>query len=443
MLPVWVQPSWYDGSVSKSLGALACGNASWVVLGYAQRPERGRAAVANSRDLVTWTTHLLPDMVEAPYALAFAQQRFLALAPTREKAGTDRLSSTHGVDWKIERLGSLPRLQPGIGRTHTYLHTHSLAHTQNEQGGWRKLVTPDSDLRWMTEDNDALFYPSEGGMPRSRSGNHLMLLGTPAPSAAVFAGNPAYFAFQPQSADEALADLSNALAGTSRESDTCKRVDKHVAEQRFMSEDRARKLVLSVFEKRRTPNMFFRLAEVVSSPMVNKLAKELLTTTEQSLLRDYVQAAKQCSGRLADRLYLAIPTRESALIEKPGQPPFDIGGAWKRYEEGSVSAAFDLAAIYARGDGVEQDVNRAMQPRERVVARLGEDPEPDSLAAAGSIIGLLDSGLADHRALRFVASAEKLRKAAELNSWHAQYIMARECLMNGCMTFGTVDQAYL
>ena len=443
VLPVWVQPSWYDGSVYKSLGAFACGNGAWVVLGYAQGPERERAAVAISRDLVTWTTHLLPDMVEAPYALAFAQQRFLALAPTHDKAGTDLLSSTNGVDWKVERFSSLPRLQLGIGRTRTYLHTHSLALTQNEQGGWRELVTPDSELRWMTEDNGTLFYLSEGGLSRSRNGNHLILLRTPAPSAAVLTRNPAYFAFQPQSADKALENLRNQLAGTARERGAYQRIDEHIAEQRFISEEHARKLVLTVFEKRRTPNMFFRLAEVVSSPTVNKVAKELLTATEQSLLRDYAQAAKQCSGHLAERLYLATPTPESAPIDSPGQPPFDISGAWKRYEEGSVGAAFDLAVIYARGNGVEQDMNRAMQLRERVVARLGEDPEPDRLAAAGSIIGLLDSGLADYEALRFAASAEKLRKAADLNSWQAQYIMARECLMNGSMTFGTIDQAYL
>lgn len=443
VLPVWVEPSWYDGSVSKSLGAIAYGNGSWVVLGYAEGPEKERAAVATSRDLVTWTTHRLPDMVEAPYALAFAQQRFLALAPTHGKSGTDLLSSSNGVDWKVERFGSLPRLRLGIGRTRTYLHTDSVALTQDELGGWRTLVTPDSELRWMTEENGTLFYLAEGGMRRSRNGDHLFLIRTPSPSAAVFAGNPPSFAFKPQSADEALEKLRNELAGTARERGAYQRIDEHIAEQRFISEEHARKLVLTVFEKRRTPNMFFRLAEVVSSPTVNKVAKELLTATEQSLLRDYAQAAKQCSGHLAERLYLAIPTRESAPIESPGQPPFDIGGAWKRYEEGSVGAAFDLAVIYARGNGVEQDMNRAMQLRQRVVARLGEDPDSDSLAAADSIIGLLDSGLADYEAQRFVASAEKLRKAAAMNSWQAQYIMARECLMNGSMTFGTIDQAYL
>lgn len=442
-LPVWVLPTWYDGSDVHALGSIAYGNGAWIVLGYAAGPEQAPAAVALSRDLVTWTTHFLPDMVEAPYALTFAHQRFLALAPTPDDAGTDLCTSTNGVDWKVERFSSLPRLRLGVGRTRTYLHTDSTALVQDAEGGWRELVTPDSRLRWMTEDNSTHVYLTVGGLRKTSSGDSLALVRTSVPSAAVFAATPRQFPYAPSTQDDALATLKNQLASAFFERSAYTYIDKHIAAQRFISEEHARKLVLAVFEKRRTPNMFFRLTEVVSSPTVRKVAAEQLTPTEQAQLREYAQVARRCSGHLAERVRFATPTRESAPITSRGKPPFDLGGAWQRHGQGSVGAAFDLAVIYARGNGVEEDAEQAMELRQRVVSQLGSDPDIERLAAAGSIIGLLDSGLADYQARRFVASAEKLREAADLNSWQAQYIMARECLMSGSMTFGTVEQAYL
>ena len=423
---VEVQPLAYDASGAKSsVGGIAHGNGLWVVAGWSKDRSNPRAAVAVSRDLVKWETRLLPDAVGAPHTLRHAQGRFVALAREAKGKGVDVLVSADGKDWKVQRLPDMPGARLAIGRERLYLHSGATVLASDDASTWREVVAPRIEPSFMAEIEGMLCYAAA---EPSTQAARLRFVRTPAPSRGVHAAAQQRFGYEPGSMADSLRRFKNLVEGLRYDRQVYVELDKHLAEASPLGAADAKALVLALFEKRRTPNMIYRLAEVVASEPVRKATRELLTTMEQSTLRAYSEAVQVRRGHLAEKaMKTPAPPEAGKIRPRPGAQ-FDVGRAHERYAQGSAGAAYDLAIVFAEGRGVEQDMGRARTYGELAVKRLGSEPSMDQLAAAGSITGLLATAIDDYQAGRYSGCADKLWTAIDMNAYIAMSTAASLCV---------------
>jgi TPR repeat protein len=442
----WTQPGvevapihGYGSRGRNSIGGIAHGNGRWVVAGWSKENGSPRAAIAVSRDLVKWETSLLPDTVAAPHTLRFAQGRFIALSAEAKGNGVDVLVSTDGTNWTTRRLSDMPAARLAIGQQRIYLYSGETVLASDDAAGWREVVTPRIEPRWMAEVEGMLCYAAaEPGSPSSR----LRFVRTPAPSNAVHAGARQRFAYEAPSMAAQLAVFQKEIEGLGYDRLVYAAIDKHIADLPPITDAYAKDFVLALFAKRRTPNLIYRLAEVVASPQIRKATKELLTPTEQSTLREYAAAVRVRRGHLVESIKKLPAPPEVNQVPSRIVPLYDLHAAHQRYRGGSAGAAYDLAIAYAQGKGVEKDMDRARTYGEYAVKRLGAQPSMDQLAAAGSITGLLANAVDDHKAGRYGACADKLWTLIDMNAYIAMATAAGLCIFDGSMAVCTVEQAY-
>jgi len=431
-----------DARGMHSIGGIAHGNGLWVVAGWSKGNSTPQAAVAVSRDLVKWETHLLPDMIAAPHTLRFAHGRFIALSQEAKGKGLDVLVSTDGVTWTAKQLSDMPAARLAIGMQRLYLHSGETVLASDDASEWRDVVAPRIEPRWMAEVEGMLCYaaaePTQAGAQAAR----LRFVRTPAPSKAVHAQASPRFAYKADSMSAQLASFQRLVEGLSYDREAYAAIDKHIADLPPITEAYAKEFVLAMFAKRRTPNMIYRLAEVVASEPIRKATKELLTPVEQSTLREYATAAKARSGHLAESIKKLPAPPKSDQIPTRAVPLYDLNAAHQRYQQGSAGAAYDLAIAYAEGKGVEKDMNQARIYGEYAVKRLGAQPSMDQLAAAGSITGLYASAIEDLKAERYTACADRLWTLIDMNAYIAMATAASMCIFDGSMAVCTVEQAY-
>ena len=432
----------YGGSGKNSIGGIAHGNGLWVVAGWSKENQSPRAAVAVSRDLVKWETHLLPDTVAAPHTLRFAHGRFIALSQEAKGKGLDVLVSTDGVTWTAKQLSDMPASRLTIGMQRLYLHSGETVLASDDASEWREVVAPRIEPRWMAEVEGMLCYaaaePAQAGSQAAR----LRFVRTPAPSKAVHAQASPRFAYTENSMSAQLASFQRLVEGLSYDREVYVELDKYIAELPPITDAYAKEFVLAMFAKRRTPNMIYRLAEVVASQPIRKAAKELLTPLEQSTLREYAAAVQVRRGHLAESIKKLPAPPKSDQTPARVVPLYDLNAAYQRYQQGSAGAAYDLAIAYAEGKGVEKDMNQARIYGEYAVKRLGAQPSMDQLGAAGSITGLYANAIDDYKAGRYAACADKLWSLIDMNAYIAMGTAASMCIFDGSMAVCTVEQAY-
>ena len=427
----------------RALGGIAYGNGLWMLAGYAERSKRESPAVWTSSDLKTWEQHALPSTVEALHTLRFARGQFVALSQARNGNATDVLTSTDGVDWSSTRLDSMPNARLAVGTDLVYLSSREqVVLASSDLSSWRSIVTPKMRPIWMAELDGSLCYIGTKRVEGAYDDGRLYFVRTPKPSPAVLARAPQRMSFASRRFAEHLEGLQRSLEDVRFERLAFAQVESFLREHGPLQEEEATAFVRAVLAKHRTIHMICRLAHIVDSDAVRAAVPSQLTESETLDLKAYWASTLQRSGHLAEKLPAAPQPPSLGEIAVTRPQGFDIGGAYERYTQGSVGAAFDLAAIYAEGEGVARDPQLAFEYGRRVVETLGENPSAAQLANAGSLRALFEVAMEDHNAGRYAQAAEKLWQAALLNSYDTMYGLGRLCIYEGNMAYMTVEQAY-